>query len=263
MLSVTSFVLAAAVFLISALTSTDNPLMFVDYHGALIVLGGSIAATAISFQLDRVFNMLKTFWNRTLKGGRVEYRSTIKELMTLADAYLSERPDIRDMVEQSSDDFLKEAMTVLLDDIAEDEEELMAILNSRVNTIYQRYSDDAAKFRAMGKYPPAMGLMGAVLGMIALLGSLGKPGAEKGIGPAMSVALVATLYGIAMANLIVIPIGENLAESAKELRTKNSIIAEGVRLIAQRKNPLILAERLNSFLLPSERIDYKTITSNG
>jgi chemotaxis protein MotA len=109
----------------------------------------------------------------------------------------------------------------------------------------------------MGKYPPAMGLMGAVMGMIALLASLGKPGAEKGIGVAMSVALVATLYGIAMANLFVIPVGENLAVGAKQIKTKNLIIIEGVRLIAQRTNPIVLAEELNSFLLPGERIDWK------
>jgi chemotaxis protein MotA len=111
----------------------------------------------------------------------------------------------------------------------------------------------------MGKYPPAMGLMGAVLGMIALLGGLGKPGAEKTIGPAMSIALVATLYGIAFANLIVIPIGENLTETAKEHQRKNMIITEGIKLVAARTNPIVLAEELNSYLLPNERIDWKSV----
>ena len=123
LLSVLSFVLAAAVFLVSALTSTDNPMMFVDYHGVLIVFGGSIAATAISFQLDKVFAMLKTFWHRTLKGGRIDYRATILELMKIADAYLNESPKLQEMVDASKDEFLREAMQVLLDEVAEDEDD--------------------------------------------------------------------------------------------------------------------------------------------
>ena len=125
--------------------------------------------------------------------------------------------------------------------------------------MFSRYNDDAIRFRAMGKYPPAMGLMGAVLGMIALLAGLGKAGSEKSIGPSMSIALVATLYGIALANLIIIPIGENLTEAAKEQLRKNVIISEGIRLIATKVNPIILAEELNSFLLPSERVDWKKV----
>jgi chemotaxis protein MotA len=252
-----SFVLAAAVFLVSALTSTDNPMAFVDMHGMLIVLGGSVAATAISFQLDRVLVMLKVFWNRTIRGKKPNYVKIIKELMRLAETHRN-GGDLRPLIENGSDPFIKEAVTAMLDEVV-DEARLVKILRNRVETIYQRYNDDANRFRAMGKYPPAMGLMGAVLGMIALLGGLGKPGAEKTVGPAMSVALVATLYGIAFANLFIIPIGENLAESAKEVRTKNMIIVEGVRLIAQKTNPIVLAEELNSYLLPAERVDWKNI----
>ena len=129
----------------------------------------------------------------------------------------------------------------------------------RRRPMFDRYNADANRFKAMGKFPPAMGLMGAVLGMIALLGSLGKPGAEKGIGPAMSVALVATFYGIAISNLLIIPIGENLAEAAHETKIKNKIIVEGVKLIAKKTNPIVLAEELNSYLLPNERIDWKKL----
>jgi chemotaxis protein MotA len=76
----------------------------------------------------------------------------------------------------------------------------------------------------------------------------------------MSIALVATLYGIALANLIVIPIGENLTAAAKETKRKNVIIIEGIRLIAARTNPIVLAEELNSYLLPRERIDWKNVS---
>jgi chemotaxis protein MotA len=92
-----------------------------------------------------------------------------------------------------------------------------------------------------------------------LLGALGKPGAEKLIGPAMSVALLATFYGIAIANLVIIPVGEHLGGAARELKIKNDIIVEGTLLILKKTNPIVLAEKLNSFLLPDERLDMKEV----
>lgn len=256
--AVISFLLAAAVFLISVLTSGDNPEALLDFHGALIVLGGTVSATAISFQLDRTLLMLKVFYNRTIRGKKPDYIAIIRELMKLAEAYRNDSPTIKQDIDKLDDHFMKEAMNALLDGIVPISQ-LENILKNRVQTLHNRYSDDANRFKAMGKYPPAMGLMGAVLGMIALLAGLGKPGAEKGVGPAMSIALVATFYGIALANLVIIPIGENLAETSKEVKRKNVIIVEGVRLISQKTNPIVLAEELNSFLLPAERIDWKSI----
>lgn len=253
--TVVSFLLAITVFFVSVFTATDTPEAMVDVHGLLIVVGGTIAATAISFQLDRTLMMFKVFWVRTIRGKKPDYVALIKELMEIAEAHRTGK-NLEDLIAKSNDEFLREAMTALLDNIL-DMKTLTRILNNRVKTIYDRYNIDASRFKAMGKFPPAMGLMGAVLGMIALLGTLGKPGAEKGIGPAMSVALVATLYGIAIANMLIIPIGENLGEAASEIKTKNKIIIEGVKLISQKTNPIVLAEELNSFLLPSERIDWK------
>ena len=256
-MTVISFVLAASIFLWAALSSTDNPKSFMDLHALVIVIGGTIASTAISFQLDRAAMMLKVFWARTIRGQKPNYIELIKNLMKLADAYRNESSELEAMVDNLKDPFLKDGMKLLLDELVPPAH-LNKILKARNETVYERYSDDAGRFRAMGKYPPAMGLMGAVLGMIALLGGLGKPGAEKTIGPSMSIALVATLYGIAFANLMVIPIGENLTEAAKESRRKNTIIVEGIKLIAAKNNPMVLAEELN-YLLPSERVDWKKL----
>lgn len=254
--TIISFSCALGVIFWAALSSTDNPRSFLDLHGIVIVFGGTIAATAISFQLKQTFLMLKVFWVRTVNSKSMDLESLIRQIMKIADSYRNENSDLKTLIEDNRDEFLKEGMRLLLDEIVEIEH-LVALLKLRNATIYERYSADATKFKAMGKYPPAMGLMGAVLGMIALLGGLGKPGAEKTIGPSMSIALVATLYGIALANLIVIPIGENLSASAKEINRKNLIIIESIKLIHAKTNPLVLGEELNSFLLPKERIDWK------
>lgn len=255
-LQVVSLMIATGVFLVSVLTSTDDPKSMLDFHGMMIVLGGTLGAGAVSFQLDRVLKMVIVFWNRNIRGKKPDYIATIRELMHLADLYRVGSGDLKARVERLPDPFLKECMTALLDQVF-DTKNLLRMLRLRSDNMYERYRMDAGRFTGMGKYPPAMGLMGAVLGMIALLGSLGKPGAEDAVGPAMSVALIATFYGIALANLVIIPIGENLTEAAKEMKIKNNIIVEGIKLIAKKTNPIVLAEELNSYLLPGERLDPK------
>ncbi len=257
-LMVISMVSAIGVFAYAVATTKGIDVKtIVDFHAFLIVICGSLAATAVSFQLDRVALMAKVFFHRSILGKKPNYILIIKELMKVAESYRNGKK-IEDQIANVSDDFMQESLQVLADNIV-DEQQLIRILRNRTFTILQRYNMDVNRFKSMGKYPPAMGLLGAVLGMIALLGGLGQPGAEANIGPAMSIALVATLYGIAVANLVIIPIGENLGEVAQEIKTKNLIIVEGIKLISRKTNPIILAEELNSFLLPKERVDWKSL----
>ena len=250
-------ILVAVVVLLSAvLYGNPNPGKLVDPHGLIIVVAGTIACAGVSYGLKRAAGLIKIFFQGMFKTSVFTPAQIIEELMKLADAYRQNAPGLQAMIDSQPDLFMKEAMTMLTDKVL-DEKKMVRVLHSRVQTIFERYNDDAKMFQAIGKFPPAMGLMGAVLGMILLLGSLGKPGAEKTIGPAMSVALIATFYGVCFANLFVIPIGENLGEVAKKMRTKNVIIVEGVKLISQKVNPIVLAEELNSYLLPSERLDWK------
>ncbi len=254
--SIIAFVMAFSVFGFAVLTATDNPMAFIDLHAVLIVFGGTIAVTAISFQIDRMFLMISVFFNRVVKGHKIDFVSIIKQLMILAEAYRTNDPGLKTAIDKTEDHFIKEAMEILTDDFL-NEEELIHILSLRAKTMNYRYTEDAKKFKAIGKFPPAMGLMGAVLGMIALLQTLGTPGAEENIGPAMAIALVATLYGIALANLVVLPVAENLMDGTREISAKNNMIVEGIKLIAKKKNNVLVAEELNSYLLPKERLDRK------
>ena len=254
--SVFAFALAGLVFFGSVFTATDNVSAFLDWHAALIVFGGTLSVAAISFQLDRIYIMLKVFYHRVMKNRKSENIGLIKDILTFSEAYRKNPQEAANLIEGFRDPFLKECLTALMEDYL-DPATFRKVMEQRIQTIFTRYSDDAKKFKALGKFPPAMGLMGAVLGMIALLQTLGQPGAEDNVGPAMAIAMVATLYGIAFANLVVLPIAENLSEGAKEVLVKNTIILEGVLLIGQKKNKIIMTEELNSFLLPSERIDWK------
>jgi len=91
------------------------------------------------------------------------------------------------------------------------------------------------------------------MGMIALLQALGDSNAKDQIGPAMAIALVATLYGLVLTNFVFVPIAENLAAQTNEDTVARSIVVEGVMLIQANKPTKYVEEKVKSFLLPKER----------
>ena len=102
----------------------------------------------------------------------------------------------------------------------------------------------------MGAYGPAMGMIGTLIGLVAMLKNMADPAA---IGPAMAVALLTTFYGSYLANLIGIPMANKLKlRSAEEVAAK-SVIANGLLSILNGENPRFMVDRLNAALPPKQR----------
>lgn len=255
--SIIGFTLAIGVLVGGLMLSTNKVSIFYDSVSLFIVLGGTLAAISISFPLTQVFKLTKVFVIRVLKGSQVNYQKTITNIIRVSEKYRSGAP-IQQCIEASEFPFLSEALQMLDDGILS-EKKVVKVLNERMTNMYDLYMQDTNKFKAMGKYPPAFGMMGTTIGMIVLLANLGGKDAMKMIGPAMGVCLITTLYGVIVANLIIIPIGENLEDSAKEIYLQNRIILEGFKLMLKKTSPVILAEELNSFLLPGDRMDWKEL----
>lgn len=252
-----AFLFAASVFFIAAYTSTKNPYIFFNLHATLVVMGGTIAAAAISFGFNRLKVLAGVIIRRVIFGHKnFDPVQVIRDLMNIAEAYRTRSPELRNIVNNLSDPFIKEGMEAVFEQMI-DPDDLIRILRTRSLSIYARYHEEAMKFKALAKFPPAFGLMGAVMGMIGIMAELGNSGASASIGPSLALALVGTLYGVALANLIILPLSENLLDSAREIKTKNLIITEGISLIIKKRNPLILSEELNSFLLANERLDWR------
>jgi chemotaxis protein MotA len=257
--SILSFVFIIGVTL-AGIVTTITPKeyhMFADLPAIFLVLGGTLGAAAVTLQIDRVGVLLKAFFTRLITGKRKGYSLVIKEVMTISEAYRRGEA-IGELKKQVSDAFLSEGLQMMEDNIIKGED-LFEILEDRLTNMHKHYSEESNRFKNLGKYPPAFGLMGTVLGMVALLANLGGADAMKMIGPAMGTCLVATFMGIVTANVFILPIGDSLSENAKEIHLKNKIILEGLRLISEKTNPVIVAERLNSFLLPGDRLDWKAM----
>jgi chemotaxis protein MotA len=255
--TIIGFILAIGIMITGLVISSDDLRMFLDFPSAFIVCGGSFAAVAISFQLNRMMVLVKIFFYRMIKGQKHSHTDTIREIMVLADAY-RKGESLRSLSEKTKDFFLQDGL-ILLDDGILSDDECFEVMATRNENIMFNYMDEANKMKTVSKFPPAFGMIGTTIGMIVLLANLGGADAMKKIGPAMGVCLITTLYGALLANLIFIPIAENLTDSTKEVYLKNEICISGIKLLSQKANPIVVAERLNSFVKPGDRLNWKEV----
>lgn len=261
--AVSAMLLALGVFTYGLILSAGGGdlKMFYDFPSIFIVLGGVIAAGAMSFQYKRMFAMAKFGLMRVIKGKETDYRGLIKEIIQSVEAY-RKGESIKSLSEKTKDFFLKEGLE-MLDGGVMTPDQVFALMEERNANLFHLYSEDAGKLKVVGKYPPAFGMMGTTMGMIVLLGNLSGADAIKRVGPAMAVCLITTLYGTVMSNLGFLPLADNLVEQSKEIFLKNKIVIEGLKLLHAKENPIVAAEVLNSYLLPGDRLDWKTVVQGG
>jgi chemotaxis protein MotA len=241
-----------AIFSMAILTSTDTKEIFLNEHAILVVVGGTAAATLLCFPFKTVFTLLKVFFQRILGRHNQKCGLLIEEIVGLAAGYREDDAHLTNDMENIDNKFLQEAVGLMTQG-GITPEELDLILEKRADTHFRRYEEEAGIFKIVSKFPPAFGLMGTTLGMIGLLQGIGSSDSFKTLGPNMAIALVATFYGIAMANLVLIPIGENLSKWNKDDEVLRQIVMEGIRLIRVKTHPLVVREYLKSYQLPSER----------
>jgi len=255
--SIIGFVIASFVLIVGLRLASDDLGLFFNKPSLFIVIGGTFASTSISFQLNRLFAFFKIFINRVLFGKKTNYTRVVEQIIRIADASKKGQP-IESQLSLANDDFLKESLDILNEGIL-DNENVVAVMKDRNENLLLNNMQEANKIKTVSKFPPAFGMIGTTIGMIVLLANLNGENAMQTIGPAMGICLITTLYGAVLANLLFIPIAENLVEDSKERYLKNKIVVKGLSLIIKNTNPVIVAEELNSFLPPKDRLDWKKV----
>jgi chemotaxis protein MotA len=233
--------------------TSDNLSFFLDLHGMLIVMGGTLAAASISFPVIKVISLLKVFFLRVLGRHHLDFQSAIQQILELNKKAAVGVTALSDSLPGIQHEFLREAVSLVAAGVLS-EREIRQALETRLRTIEKEFMHDANMFRSIGRFPPAFGLLATTLGMIAVLQKIGQPDSQKLIGPAMSIGLIGTLYGIGLANLVFLPIAENLTERTHEEMALRRLMVEGACLLKAQVNPITLRENLNSFLLPKDRV---------
>ena len=246
--TIIGFVLGLGLVIVSILMAADLT-AFIDIPSLLVVVGGAFAAALISFPLG---NLLKVFGVAkkavlTKPVNPVKYIQQIVKLAEVArrDGILSLESHIS---EPDIDPFLAQGLQMAID--GQEPAIIEAALEQEIESVMERHAGGKALFDNAGKYAPAFGMIGTLIGLVAMLQNMADPGA---LGPAMAVALITTFYGSLVANLFAMPVADKLAlRSAEEMQMK-ILILKGVMSIQAGDNPRIVQQKLMAFLDPKQR----------
>ena len=248
------FLIAMSLFIGTAIFTLRDAMVLINFEAIAIVLGGTVSVALICFPIDRILALTKVFVKRMFGYNRYDYMEIVGEVVTIAKASQRGHRAVEAEAKNLKNLFLRDAVDLLFWAKTEiDTAELRDLLQTRAETHYKRYEREAKMFRVMAKFPTAFGLMGTVLGMVSLLQSLNGADSKNNIGPAMAVALIATLYGILTANFVLLPAAEHLEEQTEDDLLARCIVVEGVMLIHSQKSSKYIEEKLKGFLLPKER----------
>lgn len=217
---------------------------------ALIVFGGTIAAVVISFpgsRLRSIPNALKMAFGRKSTNAQ----QLIDDIVAMST--VARREGVLALENQAhthENGYLRDGIMMIVD--GTDPELVKQMMELEMDAIEEKHEGYAKIFEAAGGYAPTMGIIGTVMGLIHVLGNLSDPAS---LGPSIAVAFTATLYGVATANIIYLPIGSKIkARSMEELRVME-MIEYGILAVQAGENPQIIRKKLGSFLLAEDSFE--------
>lgn len=232
----------------TAMFSKASVETFVDLPSVAIVMGGTAAALLISFPLKKVLNLIKV-----TKNAFFSETQSAKQLITdlVQYAEIARRDGIlslEGMTETIQDTFIVKGIQMAVD--GTDPELIEQILDGELESLSARHNEGRQLFETMGKYAPAFGMIGTLIGLVIMLKNMED---TSSIGAGMAVALITTLYGAVAANLVFLPIADKLRMRSNEEMLMKQIIIRGVMAIQSGDNPRIVEQKLKTFLPPSFR----------
>ena len=219
---------------------------------AMIVFGGTLGAVTVSFTLKEVFSIPGLIMNAMMlaKGNDASLKQLIDVMVNIAEkarreGVLSLESDIQgELSDKKYDPMLRKGLRLTVD--GSEPELIKHMLENEITFYEDRQKKDASIFEAAGGFSPTMGIIGTVMGLIKVLGSLSDP---SQLGPAVALAFIATLYGVGFANLFWLPIAGKLKLKTKQEVVQKELIVEGVMSIQAGENPRTLREKLEVFLV--------------
>lgn len=230
-----------------AVLSGSDLWLFLNLPGFLIVVGGTFAATLIKFPLSSVFTALRI----GIKAAFVSVKESPRELIdTALDLAKKVRKGGLLALEEThlSNDFFQKGVSLCVDghgaDVVGD------ALRAEMDLTIHRHAEGAKIFRGIGETAPAFGMIGTLVGLVQMLSNMEDP---KTIGPAMAIALLTTLYGALIANLIALPIADKLESRVEQEGVTMTLIMESVLQIQAGQNPMVLEELLEAYLPENQR----------
>ncbi len=234
--------------LLWAVMSKSTLSAFADGPSVAIVVGGAIAATLISSPLGNVMGVMKVIKN-CFFAKSANPSELIKDLVGYAE--IARRDGILSLESVTSeikDPFVVSGIQMAVD--GTDPELIEQVMNAELDAVALRHASGKALLEAVGRYGPAFGMIGTLVGLVIMLGNMSDP---DSLGPSMAVALLTTLYGSLLANVVALPLADKLGMRSTEELAMKEIVIRGVMAIQSGDNPRVVEQKLKSFLPPKLR----------
>ena len=228
----------------ASLTQFWNP------SSMMIVLGGTLAATAVAFRLKevvRVFLLIKF----VLQKPRYVMSDLVKELIQAAEVNKKGPNALEQHMGNIKTPFIRDGLEFITQAVKYDD--LKSILHQREKSRFQREGHESDLMKTLGTFSPAFGMVGTLIGLVFMLFNMGGSGGIESIGPSMGVALITTFYGAVLANLIFNPFSEKLQARNKENSQAHQLMIHGILMIAEKKHPFDVKDMLTAYIPPEDR----------
>lgn len=220
--------------------------LFIDIPSVMIVFGGTFGTIFVAFPFEEVkqaFNAgFKAFSSR-----KVRVSEVVSIMVKIAEISRREGLIALEHV-KTENSVLKKACQLIADNA--DPGLIRTTLTIEINSMKRRHKVGEEVFKRLGSLAPSFGMIGTLIGLVQMLANLNDP---KAIGPAMAVAIITTFYGSVLATVIFLPIATKLRARTLQEVMHLEIIFEGAKSILENNNPVLVSEKLSSFLAPSER----------
>lgn len=231
--------------LVGAILCTSPLTPFFHLPSLMMVLGGASCAALVSFPMEHlaaVSSMLKKAFFTAARNPRelVESMMNFAEVARRDGVFALER-----CAKDLDDPFVAQGLHMVVDGC--DPDLIESTLMGHIEALEARHTEGKALFDNLGRFAPAFGMIGTLVGLVIMLRDMRDP---TNIGPALALALLTTLYGTVFANLVAIPLGEKLARRSKQEVLLKMIAMRGIRAIQCGDNPRLVGQKLAN-LLPS------------
>ena len=223
---------------------------YANAPSVLIVIGGATCATLTAFPASRFVKLPKVVM-KTMFSRSPDPRELIKQLVELAE--VARRDGIlalESSVEQIEEEFLVRGIQMAVD--GADPEVIQSVMETELENLIDRHESCKALLDSLGRYAPAFGMIGTLIGLVAMLSNMDDP---SKIGAGMAAALLTTLYGALLANMVFLPLADKLALRSSEEVYAKTIIIQGVMSIQAGDNPRNVQSKLMTFVPPALRAD--------
>jgi len=228
-----------------------NLIIFFDPASIAITVGGSFSAVLIAYPVEAMKKvgkiLLQSFKENTSSSSEIINSFTSLSKKARREGLLS----LEDEMAQLTNEFLKKGLQMVVDGL--EPETIKEIMELEIGEMERRHTDGANMLKAWAAYAPAFGMIGTLVGLIQMLANLSDSAA---LASGMGKALITTFYGALLANIILVPMAQNLNYKSSIEVNNREMMLEGILAIQSGVNPRIVEEKLTSYLSPDDRAKF-------